>query len=50
MYVGNSARERHFKFGTQVQHAYYKLSVKWVWLRHMTHFKFGGPHPYPKNG
>ena len=42
-------------FGVQVDRSYYKpmdnkASLKGAWLRHVTRFKFWGPHLYLRNG
>jgi len=46
---------RELTFGTQFDHSNFqladnKLSLKGVWLHHMTHFNFLGPHSYLRNG
>jgi len=50
-----AGQRRYFNFGTLVGHSQshhtdYKPSLKGAWLRHVTHFKFGGPYPYLSNG
>jgi len=43
-----AGNRRHFKFGMRFEHSNSqptndKLSLKWVWPRHVTHFKFSSP-------
>jgi len=55
IYIFVMGQRRDFNFGTHLgrslsQHTDNKPSLKGAWLSHMTHFKFGGPHPYLRNG
>jgi len=48
LHVFVAGNHRHFKFGMAIDHSksqpmHDKLSLKWVWSRHVIHFKFQGP-------
>jgi len=50
-----AGNHRHFKFGMWIEHSKSpptddKLCLKWVWSRHVTHFKFLVPLRYLWNG